>query len=381
MKIVVLGVPHTKTVDPGVSGISDCAFTMKVWNLCRMMMDEGHEVVHIGTEGSNPVCTRNIDVMTHAEWEPVFGQREDSQLLKTDLPPGYAAKYRERVKAAIVSLGWPSKSAIICLPWGGEQELAAQGIDQFIVASGIGNAHPFAEYRVYESYANLHACLRQEDNLHTAKWYHVVIPNGIDPALFGPVQREKQPFALFMGRIMENKGLRVAVQACREVGMQLKIAGPGFPESFFEKTDDVEVLGLIGGAQRRELLRTATATFTPSYYLEPFGNVAVEATMSGCPVIATDWGAFTEHVVHGHTGYRCRTFEQLVWALKNAHEIDPDVCRKWALANYSLAPIGRRYTEFFQMVLDVGRKGWYEPRERERLDWMTMDYSMFGGAK
>jgi glycosyltransferase involved in cell wall biosynthesis len=381
MRIIILGVPHTKTLDPATSGISDCAFTMKVWNLCRMMMTEGHEVVHIGTEGSNPICTRNINVMTHAEWEPVFGERADTKLLKTDLPPDYAAKYIERTRSAIVSLGWPAKSAIICLPWGGAQLSAVEGTNQFVVASGIGNSHPFALHRVYESYANLHACLDKENNLCTPKWYHVVIPNGIDPDLFGPVSREKQPFALFMGRIMENKGLRVAVQACREAKIHLKIAGPGYPAPFLEKDDDVEYLRTIGAEQRRWLMRHALATFTPSYYLEPFGNVSVEAQMSGCPVISTDFGAFVEHVIHGKTGWRCRTFEQFVWALKHAGDIDPFVCRAWADANYGLVPIGKRYTEFFKMVLGLRDEGWYEPRpDRGDLNWLNMDYSMFGST-
>ena len=382
MRICVLGVPHTKTVDPAVSDSTDCAFTMKVWNLCRMLMAEGHEVVHIGTEGSNPICSRNIDVMTHAEWEPIFGKRAASQLLNTDLPPDYARKYHARVKAAIVSLGWPSKSAIVCLPWGGEQITAVQGIDQFIVASGIGNFHPFASHRVYESYANLHAMLCKEDKLCDPQWYHVVIPNGLDADLFGPVELKKQPFALFMGRIMENKGLRVAVQTCRAEKIHLKIAGPGFPAPFLEKDDDVECLGIIGASQRRELMRTAMATFTPSYYVEPFGNVAVEAAMSGCPVISTDHGAFTEHVLHGHAGYRGRTMDHFRWALRNVGKISPDVCRQWAVANYSLAPIGRRYTEFFKMILDLREGGWYQDHpERDQLDWMKMDYSMLGGSK
>ena len=382
MRIVILGVPHTKTLDPAKSDISDCAFTMKVWNLCRMMVDEGHEVVHIGTEGSSPACARNIDVMSHAEWEPVFGARADTKLLKTDIPPEYAAKYIERVRAAIVSLGWPAKSAIVCLPWGGEQLSAVQGIDHFIVASGIGNWSPFAEYRVYESYSNFHACRGMEGKFCDPPWYHVVIPNGVDHELFGPVEKEKQPFALFMGRIMENKGLRIAVQTCRAEKIHLKIAGPGFPAPFLEPGDDVEYLGIIGAVQRRELMRFALATFTPSYYLEPFGNVAVEAAMSGCPVIATDFGAFTEHVVHGHTGYRCRTMDHFRWALRNAGQINPETCRRWAVANYSLSPIGRRYTEFFRMVLDINRNGWYEEHhDRANLDWMKMDYAMFAGGE
>jgi glycosyltransferase involved in cell wall biosynthesis len=386
MHVIILGVPHTKTVDPAVSNITDCAFTMKVWNLCRMMKAEGHEVVHLGTEGSNPDCSRNIDVMSHAEWNLVFGKRADTHLLKTDMPPDYAHKYNSRVRAAIVSLGWTAKSAIVCLPWGGEQLAAVQGIPQFIVASGIGNFHPFASHRVYESYANLHAMLDKEDKLCSPQWYHVVIPNGIDPALFGPIEQTKKPFALFMGRIMENKGLRIAVQTCRSEKIHLKIAGPGFPESFLEPDDDVECLGIIGANERRELMRTAVATFAPSYYVEPFGNVAVEAAMSGCPVIATDFGAFTEHVIHGHTGFRCRTMDHFRFALRNARTIRPDVCQEWAKANYSLGPVGKRYTEFFEMILDLQVSGpgggWYRDHpERKQLDWMTMDYSMFGGGE
>ena len=99
----------------------------------------------------------------------------------------------------------------------------------------------------------------------------------------------------------------------------------------------------------------------------------------GSPVIATDWGAFAEHVVHGKTGWRCRTFEQFVWALRHAGDIDPFVCRAWAEANYGLVPIGQRYTEFFEMVLAMNQAGWYEPRpSRVNLDWLKMDYSMFG---
>lgn len=382
MRIVILGIPHTKTLDPATSGISDCAFTMKVWNLCRMMVAEGHEVVHIGTEGSNPPCSRNIDVMTHAEWEPVFGQRADSKLLKMTLPPDYKAKYIERVRAAIISLGWPAKTAVICVTWGGEQVVATNGLNQYAVASGIGNSNPYCQYRVYESYANLHACLAKEGNLHKPMWYHVVIPNGIDPNLFGPVTKDKKPYALFMGRIMENKGLRVAVQVCRGAKMPLKIAGPGYPAPFFDAKDDCEYLGIIGAEKRRELMREATVLFAPSYYLEPFGNVSVEAQMSGCPVLSSDWGAFTEHVINGKTGWRCRNYDIFAWALARVKDIDPFLCRKWAEANYSLDVIGRKYTEYFQMVLDKRNAGWYEPHpERATIGLGTMDFSMFGGGQ
>ena len=94
-----------------------------------------------------------------------------------------------------------------------------------------------------------------------------------------------------------------------------------------------------------------------------------------CPesVITTDWGAFAEYNIHGVTGYRCRTFEQFLWAAKNIGNISPARCREWATNNFSIERVGKMYDEYFYAVHNVFEGvGWYEANPaRQDLDWLT----------
>ena len=169
------------------------------------------------------------------------------------------------------------------------------------------------------------------------------------------------------------------MQVTKELGLPLVIAGQGKLRNENEGLDiqdsHVEFVGSVGAESRAKLMGGARLVFAPTYYIEPFGGVAVEAQLCGTPVLTTDWGAFSETVLHGVTGYRCRTFDDFLWAAQRVDRIRPADCRAWAIQNYSIFRVQRMYQEYFSKVADLGRRGWYEPQpNRNELDWLRKFY-------
>jgi len=158
----------------------------------------------------------------------------------------------------------------------------------------------------------MHFHLGLEKRFDGCRWYDVVIPNAIDPDMFDFRPQDKQDYFLFLGRLNEDKGVAVAVDIARRVGRPIKIVRQGNPDRFLKDNPHVTYLPPVGVEGRRKLMAEAAAFLCPTQYVEPLGNVALEAQASGTPVICTDWGGYTETVLHSQTGYRCRTMEQFV---------------------------------------------------------------------
>jgi glycosyltransferase involved in cell wall biosynthesis len=178
-----------------------------------------------------------------------------------------------------------------------------------------------------------------------------------------------------------GKGTHIAVNVCKHIGAELIILGTGSdPKSLgFEDgwPPNVKFLGYADVEKRKYYMSRAKGLFCPTLYTEPFGFVAIEAQLSGTPVICTDWGGFTETVLHGKTGYRCRTFEQFCWAAKNIENIQPIDCRRWSETNYNMKKIGKMYREYFEsLILFSKEQKWFTNNDsRTQLDWLTKTYT------
>jgi len=222
------------------------------------------------------------------------------------------------------------------------------------VEFGIGYPGTFANFRVFESYAWMHAVYGTTTSNPAdldGKWYDAVIPGYVDASEF-PLGTGQGDYLFFIGRLIERKGYKIAADVAEHLGKRLVVAGVGTPPAYGE------YIGPIG-LDRAQWFGEASAVFVPTTYVEPYGTVNVEAQMTGTPVITTDWGAFTETVEDGKTGFRCRTFGEFVEAVEAAPTLDRNYIRQRALNTYSLEATAPKYERYFHRLLQLWDQGWY----------------------
>lgn len=121
------------------------------------------------------------------------------------------------------------------------------------------------------------------------------------------------PRLLFYGRLVPEKGLDVAIRACRRLrdrghSFTLTIAGSGDARPALEQlghdllADHVTFQDWVEPALVPSLINTSTLVLMPSRWREPFGLAALQAAQMGRPVVASSVGGLQEIVVHGQTG-------------------------------------------------------------------------------
>jgi glycosyltransferase involved in cell wall biosynthesis len=199
-----------------------------------------------------------------------------------------------------------------------------------------------------------------------------VIRNGVPD--FGPWSSEPSSIALVAGRISPEKGTAAAIRVARRAGLSPLLVGDVYDRSYFER--DVEPLlrtgEFVGPVSRRRLsglMASSAVVLMPIEWTEPFGLVAAEAQMAGCPVVGYRRGALPELVVGGLTGYLVEPGDEdaLVRAIAHTQKLDRSAIRARAKRYLGVERMVDEYEAALRSVgAEFGREAVLESQHLER---------------
>ena len=134
----------------------------------------------------------------------------------------------------------------------------------------------------------------------------LIKPNFVDPD--PKIGEGKGGFALFVGRLSEEKGLHLLLQSWQTLSkhIPLKIVGDGpllkYVQDCIHRIPGIEYLGRKTTQEIYQLMGQAKALILPSQWYEGFPRVIIEAYAKGTPIIASKLGAMQTAIDHQRTG-------------------------------------------------------------------------------
>lgn len=200
------------------------------------------------------------------------------------------------------------------------------------------------------------------------------IHHGLPANQLQPVKNPTNDYIAYLGRIIEPKGVHLAITAVQKHNQQsnthikLKIAGKHYhgyaKDTYWQDRikpqfgPDIEYVGHIAtDADKQEFLGNAKALIIPSIFEEPFGMVMIESLACGTPVIGLDSGAISEVIQDQVTGILVQksaeqedTVQALSDAINKVSNIDRKLCRSDFEKRFSIDRMCKEYLAAYQEV-------------------------------
>jgi glycosyltransferase involved in cell wall biosynthesis len=175
---------------------------------------------------------------------------------------------------------------------------------------------------------------------HTYQLPSQIIYPGVDTQKFTPKKTSpKNSYFLVVSRLVDHKRVDLAITACQQLHLPLKIVGTGRDSNHLYRLaqsahyPQIEFLGAVNEAQLINLYQNCQALICPQ--IEDYGYTPLEAQACGRPVIAFNQGGFTETIIPHVTGlfFNHQTTSSLVAALVQFQQLrfSPQECRTQAL--------------------------------------------------
>jgi glycosyltransferase involved in cell wall biosynthesis len=169
----------------------------------------------------------------------------------------------------------------------------------------------------------------------------------------------KQDYVVYLGRLSEEKGAHLAIEAARSAGYPIVLAGPcTAPDDrqYFDREvrpllgPDARWIGEAGFGAKTDLLANARCLVFPIEWEEPFGMVMIEAMACGTPVVALRRGSVPEIVVDGVTGFIRDRADELAQAIQQVDILDPLACRRRVRREFDTSQMAAEYERIYRQV-------------------------------
>lgn len=131
------------------------------------------------------------------------------------------------------------------------------------------------------------------------------LTNIIDVPRQPPVDPGANRKLMVIGRLDEEKGVRLSALAAAAAGMPIVFVGDG-PHRGLVETAGAHVTGWLPASEVQRELATARCLVFPSLWYETFGLVVAEAAARGIPAIVSDISAPADRITDGRDGWRFR---------------------------------------------------------------------------
>lgn len=134
------------------------------------------------------------------------------------------------------------------------------------------------------------------------------------------IDNERTNRYLFVGRLIETKGILTLLEAAKLFSFELDIIGDGplrkTIEDYCKEHKNISYLGFQNQEYILDKLSTCKALIFPSIKIEGFPVTIVEAFSTSTPVLAADNGPINEIIKHDENGFLFKSLEELVKLLR-----------------------------------------------------------------
>ncbi len=356
LRIALVGSARFGTAEPFAGGLEAHTITT-----ARALQDLGH-AVHVFAGPADRPAPRDVRVTPIVNRSPVVSHldRRDTQM-EPECAMRVARGY-ERILARIASSG------AFDVVHNNSLHAVPLSFDTYWDVPTVHVLHcpPFDELvrahrrRQRNTSAVPSPVISVSSTLHE-QWNGIstdVIPNGVDTRRWVPGNIMVTPRqCVWAGRVVEEKGLHLAIDAARAAGYTIAAAGPRQHASYFDAVirprlgPDARWVGHLQHDELRELYASSAVGIVSPCWDEPFGLVAAEMLACGLPVAALDRGVVRSIVGDAGRIADRATPDSLAAAIRAADGIDRRLGRQRAIDTLSVDAMAERYVASYRTAI------------------------------